>query len=215
MHALERVLWADSIPPEVLQFEQALPGYRAAAFPTNRTEAADFQQKLVGRLIDDVSALRSQLQSVELDTAFAFRGLIDLSLEQAEKVDRAATGQEESRYAQATLRDLRANHEGCRTAYELFRPWLATRPDGASLDGAVLAAFERLNRAYAAIPGDAIPRSPRTWSSLDPQKNDTSSDFGKLFLAVADETDARRAGSLHASLLAAAKSLGMPEPVTR
>jgi iron uptake system component EfeO len=215
MHAIERVLWSDAIPPEVMQFEQALPGYRAAAFPRSRGEAEQFTQALVAKLVSDVSTLRAQFASVELDTAFAFRGLIDLSLEQAEKVDRAATGQEESRYAQATMRDLRANQQGCRDAYELFRPWLASRPGGAERDTAVLAGFERLNSAYAAIAGDAIPRPPRTWSSLDPKRNDTSSDFGKLFLAVAAETDARREGSLHASLLAAAKSLGMPDPVMR
>jgi iron uptake system component EfeO len=215
MHAIERVLWADSIPPEVVQFEQALPGYRAAAFPSSRADAARFKHELVARLIRDVNELRAQFTAVELDTAFAFRGLIDLSTEQAEKVDRAATGQEESRYAQATMRDLRANQRGCRDTYELFRPWLAAQPDGASHDAAVLAAFERLDHAYAAIAGDAIPRPPRTWSSLDPKLNDTHTDFGKLFLVVASETDASRPGSLHASLLAAAKSLGMPDPVTR
>lgn len=215
MHAIERILWSDAIPLEVLQFEQVLPGYRAAAFPRTRSEAEDFRRKLVAKLISDVSTLRAQFESVELDTAFAFRGLIDLATEQSEKVDKAATGQEESRYAQATMRDLRANQQGCRDAYELFRPWLLTTPDGPAHDAAVLAAFSRLEAVYAGVPGDAIPRPPRTWSSLDPTLNDVSSEFGKLFVAVASETDARREGSLHHSLLAAARSLGMPEPVTR
>jgi iron uptake system component EfeO len=215
MHAIERVLWSDAIPPEVVRFEQVLPGYRAAAFPRSKDEASAFRQQLVARLVTDIGALRAQLASVELDLAFAFRGLIDLATEQAEKVDRAATGQEESRYAQATMRDLRANHRGCRDAYELFRPWLMTKPDGAARDAAVLGAFERLQSVYSAVPGDAIPRPPRTWSSLDPEPNDVTTEFGKLFVAVRDETDARREGSLHHGLLAAARTLGMPEPVTR
>ncbi|MET0412366.1 MAG: hypothetical protein ABW217_13780, partial [Polyangiaceae bacterium] len=61
----------------------------------------------------------------------------------------------------------------------------------------------------------AIPRPPRSWSSLDPKLNDVSSEFGRLFMAVRSETDAHREGSLHHSLLAAARSLGMPDPVTR
>jgi iron uptake system component EfeO len=215
MHAIERVLWADAIPAEVVRFERVLPGYRAAAFPGNEVEARAFREQLVAQLISDIGTLRTQLASVELDLAFAFRGLIDLASEQAEKVDRAATGQEESRYAQATMRDLRANHRGCRDAYELFRPWLLARPDGSARDAAVLAAFTRLESAYAAVSGDAIPRPPRTWSSLDPELNDVTSDFGKLFVAVRSETDARLEGSLHHSLLAAARSLGMPDPVTR
>ncbi|HEX6273749.1 MAG TPA: imelysin family protein, partial [Polyangiaceae bacterium] len=113
MHAVERVLWADAMPPEVAKFERGIPGYRAARFPENATDALDFKQKLAGRLVLDVEKLEREFSPLALDIAFAFRGLVDLAAEQVEKVDRAATGQEESRYAQATLRDLRANREGC------------------------------------------------------------------------------------------------------
>src|SRR6188768_82268 len=113
MHAIERVLWADSVPRETLAFESRLPGYRAAAFPATEAEARSFKDQLAAKLVTDIEQLERQLSPVELDVAFAFRGLIDLTNEQLEKVDRAATGREESRYAQATLRDLRANLQGC------------------------------------------------------------------------------------------------------
>jgi iron uptake system component EfeO len=33
VHAIERILWADSIPAATVEFEKGLPGYRPAAFP--------------------------------------------------------------------------------------------------------------------------------------------------------------------------------------
>jgi iron uptake system component EfeO len=215
MHAIERILWADSIPDIVVTFERGIPGYKPAAQPANAEEAKDFKHKLVVHLATDIETLKRQFSTVELDIAFAFRGLIDLAVEQAEKVDLAATGQEESRYAQTTMRDLRANYQGCLDAYALFKPWLANRPDGVAIDAKVSAAFERLRVAYAAVPGDAIPRPPTTWSSLEPSAADAESSFGKLFLAVSAETDDAKPGSLHHSLIRVADALGLPKRVTQ
>ena len=215
MHAIERILWADAIPAEVQRFEQALPGYRPAAFPGTDEQARAFKQGLAQRLVEDIRGLRRQFEPLTLDIAFAFRGLIDLAVEQAEKVTLAATGREESRYAQTTMRDLRANYQGCRDAYEVFRPWLWSRDGGNAADAAVLAAFERLQVVYGAVRGDAIPRPPKTWSSLSPSPADRETPFGQLFLAVATECDAEHDGSLHHSLLRAAEALSLPEQVTR
>ncbi|HEX6278045.1 MAG TPA: imelysin family protein, partial [Polyangiaceae bacterium] len=215
MHAVERVLWADVMPPEVATFERGIPGYRAARFPENAVEALDFKQKLAGRLVLDVEKLEREFSPLALDVAFAFRGLVDLAAEQVEKVDRAATGQEESRYAQATLRDLRANREGCLLAYRLFRPWLLKRPRGGEIDRQVLAAFARLERAYAAVPGDALPRPPRTWSSVQTTAEDVATPFGELFVVVKRESDEKVPGSLRASLGAVAEALALPEVATR
>ncbi|HEX2672942.1 MAG TPA: imelysin family protein, partial [Polyangiaceae bacterium] len=151
VHAIERVLWADSVPRETVAFESHLPGYRAAAFPATEAEARRFKDQLAAKLVTDIEQLERQLDPVELDIAFAFRGLIDLTNEQIEKVDRAATGREESRYAQATLRDLRANREGCLAAYRIFQPWLLARGKS-ELDRQVLAGFARLAQAYDATP---------------------------------------------------------------
>jgi iron uptake system component EfeO len=214
VHAIERILWADSIPPETVAFEQGIPGYRPSAFPATEAQARDFKQKLAGKLVSDLQQLEQDLAPLELDIAFAFRGLIDLTNEQLEKVDRAATGREESRYAQTTLRDLRANRDGCLAAYELFRPWL-TAHGRTQLDQPVLAGFEHLRTSYAALPGEAIPRPPPSWSSLEPKPEHLSTPFGKLFVAVSHETDDKHPDSLSTSLMNVADALGLPKAVLR
>ncbi len=214
VHAIERVLWADSVPAETVAFESRLPGYRAAAFPATEAEARDFKDKLAAKLVTDIEQLEHQLAPVDLDIAFAFRGLIDLTNEQIEKVDRAATGREESRYAQATLRDLRANREGCLAAYRIFQPWLLARGQK-DLDVEVISGFARLEQAYDAIPGDAVPRPPEAWSSLTPKPEQLSTRFGHLFSVVRRETDDKQSGSLSSSLMSVADALGLPKAVLR
>lgn len=214
MHALERVLWADSHPPEVVAFEQALPGYRQAAFPATEAEALAFKNELALGLVKEIEKLEGQFEPLTLDIAFAFRGLIDLAVEQVEKVDLAASGREESRYAQLTMRDLRANREGCQLAYDIFRPWLLAR-DGKAEDDAVQAAFDRLTTAYAAVDGDSIPKPPIGWSSLQPTEEHLKTPFGRLFQVVKEEADEGVSGSLHASLLTVADRLELPKAVFR
>lgn len=214
-HALERILWADAVPPEVLNFEKGIPGHRPAAFPANAAEAKAFKTELAARFTEDIQKLRTEFEPLTLDLAFAFRGLVDLAAEQVEKVDRAATGQEESRYAQSTMRDLRANREGCLRAYEIFQPWLLARARGAEVDRAVLAAFSRLDQAYSRVSGDAIPRPPRTWSSVQTTPEDLATPFGVLFTLVKRESDEKVPGSLRQSLGAVAETLGLPPVVTR
>ncbi len=214
VHAIERVLWADAVPQETVDFESRLPGYRIAAFPGTEAEARSFKEKLAAKLVTDIEQLEQQLAPVVLDIAFAFRGLIDLTNEQIEKVDRAATGREESRYAQTTLRDLRANRDGCLAAYRIFQPWLLARGHK-DLDAQVLAGFERLAQAYDAVPGAAIPRPPEAWSSLAPKPEHLSTRFGKLFSVVRHETDDKQPGSLSSSLMSVADALGLPKAVLR
>ncbi len=215
MHGIERVLWADAVAPEVLTFEKGLPGYRPPAFPSTEEEAARFKNELSKRLLDDIRQLQEQFEPLSLDIAFAFRGLIDLAVEQVEKVDRAASGQEESRYAQSTMRDLRANHQGCAAAYAVFRPWVVEQPTGAKIDEQVQAAFARLADAYAEVDGDAIPSPPAKWSSLSPKPEHLETPFGKLYAVVLREADPKAEGSLHASLIAVAELLELPAPVTK
>jgi iron uptake system component EfeO len=212
VHAIERILWSDSIPTETVEFEKGVPGYRPAAFPTTEAEAHDFKEKLAVKLVRDIERLEHDLGPVELDIAFAFRGLIDLTNEQLEKVDRAATGREESRYAQTTLRDLRANRDGCRAAYDIFRPWLLQRGQR-ELDQQVLGAFARLKATYDAVPGLAIPRPPQGWSSLQPKPEHVGTPFGSLFMVVSRETDDKQQGSLSHGLMAVADALALPKAV--
>jgi iron uptake system component EfeO len=211
MHGIERVLYADKVPEAVVHFEANIPGYRPAAFPKTEADARSFKDKLAARLVRDVRDLRDQFRPLDPDIAFAFRGVIDLVKEQVEKVDKTASGEEESRYAQMTLRDLRSNREGNQAVYEVFRPWVLDQPDGAAHDQRVTAAFNRLETAYAAPGGDAMPPPPPTWSSIQPTAEDLATPFGRLFHAVKDESDETVAGSLHAELLAIATLLGLPE----
>jgi iron uptake system component EfeO len=214
-HALERILWADIAPAEVVTFEKGLPGYRPARFPATDAEAKAFKQELANRFVSDIQKLDAEFKPLALDLAFAFRGLIDLAAEQVEKVDKAATGEEESRYAQSTMRDLRANREGCLAAYKIFQAWLLSRPGGKDVDKAVLAAFSRLEKAYAGVSGDAIPHPPKTWSSVQTTPEDLKTPFGTLFTVVKRESDDKVPGSLRASLVAVAETLGLPEVVLR
>ncbi|MES1205579.1 MAG: imelysin family protein [Pseudomonadota bacterium] len=215
MHAIERILWADAIPPEVARFERALPGYRSPAFPADAAQARAFKNDLVGRLVDDIRTLGAQLAPLELDVAFAFRGLFDLAVEQKEKVVKAATGEEESRYAQATMRDLRANLNGCREVYEIFRPWVLGTRGGDAVDASVTAAFGRVEVAYGAVPGDAFPQPPATWSALQPSVGDRATAFGRLYTTVERETDTDVPGSLVAALATVAAHLELPAALLR
>ena len=83
------------------------------------------------------------------------------------------------------------------------------------MDRAVIAAFGRLDKAYSAIPGDAIPRPPKTWSSVQTTPSDLATPFGRLFTLVKRESDEKVQGSLRASLGAVAETLGLPEVATK
>lgn len=215
MHAIERILWVDSTPATVVEFERNLPGYRPARMPENAEEARRFRDELVGRLISDIERLRREFTPLSLDVAFAFQGTIDLAMEQVEKVDKASTGQEESRYAQSTMRDLRNNYQGCLDAYLVFQPWLRQTEDGRKEDARVLAAFERLRKAYEAVVGAAIPEPPARWSSLAPHPEALETPFGTLFRSVKSEADPEREDSLVAGLYRTARVLELREVIVK
>lgn len=211
VHAIERILWADQIPERVKTFEAGLAGYEAAAFPATMQEADDFKNKLCARLVADVKTMRDQFGgSVVLDPSAAFRGVIGSMGEQLEKADLAATGEEESRYAQFTLADMRTNVSAGKTTFQSFEPWLKSKKAEAEIT-AIDAAFARLDAAYAALSGDALPAVPATWSSLNPSEADLQTPFGKLWAVLHAEADPKTPGSLVAAMGAAAATLGIPE----
>ncbi|MEW5743001.1 MAG: EfeM/EfeO family lipoprotein [Myxococcota bacterium] len=211
VHAIERILWADAIPAEVVTFEQGLGSkYVPAAFPATTQEAQDFKTKLCARLVKDTKTMRDDFAPLALDTPAAFRGVIGSMEEQLEKTSFAATGEEESRYAQHTLADMRANLEGAVNTYEAFAPWLLSLGK-TDLDKRIRAGFARVKAGYDAVPGEALPRPPSTWSSLSPSAADRLTPFGKLYTLVEDETNPARDGSLVKDLSAAADALGIPQ----
>ncbi|HEY0713080.1 MAG TPA: imelysin family protein [Polyangia bacterium] len=211
MHAIERILFLSETPARVRAFELGLRGQHPARQPSTAAEATRFKQLLAGRMVADIEQLAAEFQPLELDLGFAFRGLIDLVNEQVEKVDKTASGEEESRYAQWTLADLRANQQGVAEVYALFRPWLLSRRGGDAQDAAISAGLARLKAALDEHVGHAMPQPPARWSSVRPTPEALGTPFGRLFATVKAECDPAHEASLHAALLRAAVTLGLGE----
>jgi iron uptake system component EfeO len=216
MHAIERVIFADRIPPRVITFERSLPGYAPAAFPATAEQAAAFQSQLCERLIEDIEMLEQQWTPTNIHVAIAYQGLVLLVQEQREKVRKAASNEEESRYSQRTMADLRDNLAGAKAVYALFRPWILSRSsaddparDGATIDAKIEAGFRALSAAYDRVSGAAIPEPPPTWSAESPSAADLQSPFGLLYTAVNEAVDPTIADSMVAQMNAAAAMLGL------
>lgn len=208
MHAVERILYSDGIPAEVTAFESKLPGYVAAAYPATEAEAASFKTKLCAQLVADITTLQDQWKPAKLDIGAAFQGLISLMNEQHEKVNKASTGQEESRYSRMTLADIHSNLDGTEKIYALFQPWILSK-EGTAADKGITDGFAALHVAYDANPGDTIPSPPATWSAT-PTEADLATPFGKLFQAVSFAVDPARDGSVVFEMNEAAGVMGLP-----
>jgi iron uptake system component EfeO len=205
IHAVERILWSDSVPAAVLAFEEPLTGYIAPAFPQNQQEAEDFKTALLGRLVSDCSAMATEFDGLALATETAYRGVLGSMEEQVEKVRLAGSGEDESRYSQHTLADMRFNLEGGRAIFARFEPMFAEK-DGAALRASIDARFAAVQENLDAIDGDAIPAVP---SGFDPENPGTSA-YGKLFSFLAVETDPEDPQSFVSLFGEGATLLGIP-----
>jgi len=210
MHAVERILWAPEIPQAVIDFESALPGYQAAAFPATEDEAKSFKDKLVARIVSDATTLRDQWTPQKIDVGGAFQGLVSLMNEQREKVNKASTNEEESRYSQRTMADIRDNLAGTRKIFTLFQPWLQAKEAGDHIDQEISDGFDKLDTLYSAVDGDAIPAPPATWSAESPSASDLKSPFGKLYAGVSAAVDPTSDGAIVFDMNEAASLLGFP-----
>ncbi|HVZ75280.1 MAG TPA: imelysin family protein [Polyangia bacterium] len=216
MHAIERILYVDTTPANVVQFEMTLPGYKAAAFPATEQEASDFKNKLCARLVTNTKQLLDGwTTAAKLDVSGAFDGLISLVNEQQEKINNASLNVEESRYSQRTLADLRDNLAGTTTIYGLFRDWLETKPAsggtaaGTDIDASITAGLSGLGADYDAIQGDALPKPPATWSAEAPTTADLATPFGQLYSQVHAAVDPSKADSIVSQMNDGAKLLGI------
>ncbi len=210
-HAIERILWSGSIPAEVTKFEESLGAkYQLARFPKDETESRDFKEKLCARFARETAKMRDEFKPFALDAASAFRGVIGSVNEQREKTSLAATGQEESRYSQFTLSDMRANLEGGIATFSAFKPWILDNK-GTEPAQKIEAGFERLKKAYAEVSGDALPRPPSTWSEAKPSDTDRQTPFGKLFTVVETESNPDVDGTLVFEMNEAADLLKIPQ----
>ena len=219
LHAAERILWADAIPARIAEFESALPGYKAARLPANEQEAAAFKHALCAKIVADAALLRAQWKPTRIDLPGSFQGLISLMNEQLEKVNKAASNEEESRYSQRTMADIRDNLAGTVPIYELFAPWLITKTnakdaakDGAKTHRKIRQGFDTLAKVYATVNGDAIPEPPETWSAEEPSEQDLRTKFGTLYRSVQEAVDPTEAGSIVDEMNNAADILGFPKP---
>jgi iron uptake system component EfeO len=211
MHAIERILYAHDIRAEVITFESPLPGYVAADYPASADQAVAFKTQLAQKLVDDAISLHDQWQPAAIDIGAAFQGLVGLMNEQKEKVNLAATGEEESRYASLTLFDLRNNLDGTSKAYVLFQPWIRARAGGGDIDMKIQAGFSELGQLYDELPGAALPPVPDGWSSDQPAPADLDTAFGNLWQTVHHDVDPTRSGSVVFEMNQVATMLGFPE----
>jgi iron uptake system component EfeO len=218
MHAIERILYVDTTPAGVVTFETSLPGYKAAAWPATAQEATAFKDQLCAQLVTDTKGLLDDWTSAHthIDVSGAFQGLIGLVNEQQEKVNKAATNEEESRYSQNTMADLRANLDGTTAIYGLFRDWLKTKPamgmtpSGVDVDAAIMAGLTELDTLYGTVEGDAIPSPPATWSAEMPSAMDLQTPFGQLYTKIHEAVDLTKTGSLVNDMNDGAMLLGIP-----
>lgn len=214
MHALERILWSDAIPPAVQRFERPLRGYTEPRTPATADEAGAFRDGLCMRLVRDVRAMESALAPVALDPATAWRGIVGSIEEQAEKVRLGSTGEDESRYAAHTLADMRANLEGGRAVLAAFGPMLEAHPDAAARRAELDARLAVLERAYAEAGEDALPPVPEGFDPDAPSEAHLATPYGRLHALLSDTTDPRVPGSLAALLRATGEAMGIP-PLSR
>lgn len=210
-HAIERIVFSDTTPARIIDFEKALGAkYVAARLPSTEQEARDFKLKLCARWARETKQMAADFKPLALDPAAAYRGVLGSMKEQVEKVQKAATGEEESRYSQFTLADMRSNLEGARTTWVAFRAWAQSK-SAAVEDTRIQAAFFALDAEYAKHAGEAIPTVPATWSSVSPSMADLATPFGQLFTAVKSAADEKKTGSLAAEMTVAGDKMGIPQ----
>jgi iron uptake system component EfeO len=207
LHAIERILWAEAPRPEVVAFERGLTGYRPAAVPRTSQEASAFKDGLCARLVTDVTMMRELARPLGLDTAAAYSAVIRAVTEPIEALSQAGTGEEESRYANQSLADLRAGLEAGLATQRAFAPWLATMPGGSALDDRITAGFQRLSDAMG--PGTQLPPVPVTWTAAHPSPEDLATPFGQLFTLFAKESDPKDPTSVISAAAQAAGVLGV------
>jgi iron uptake system component EfeO len=208
MHAIERILWAQSHPERVVKFESTLPGYKAAAFPATHDEADAFKNKLCARLSRETRSMRDQFVTVALEPGTAFRGMIGSMREQSEKTTKAASGEDESRYAQRTLDDMRENLAGARAVFEAFRPWIDSS-SSATTSRDIVAEFKQVSDAYSAVDGPALPEVPAKFNPDKPTEAELQTPYGQLWKLLNEKTDPEDKDSLISKMGAAADRMGI------
>jgi len=219
MHGIERILYAPEIRNEVTLVERRLKGYKPAAYPASDDEAIEFKTQLVELLIDNAKTLRKQWRPDAVDIGTAYVGLVGLMREQNDKLNLAATGEEESRYANITMFDLRQNLGGTQKVYDLFGDWIRSKAAGPQSDSAVRHKFGELETIYyspsSPASSDALPSAPSDWSPDHPTPANLATPFGTLWQGVHDSVDPSSNGSVVYEMNRIADLLDFPAFVPR
>ena len=218
-HAIERFLYFPN-PPAVVAVEANYVGYKVAALPAVDQEALDAKNLLCKKFNADATTLATNIQnSTTFDIATAFQGLVSLMNEQQEKVKKAASAEEESRYSQNTMADLRDNLSSTEQAWAIFRPWVqqftTVDPDsglsvtGVQIDLAISSKFADLDNTYKAVSGNGFAAVPSTWTN-PPSATDQATPFGQLYEGVLAAVDPNSPTSIVYTMNQAAQLLGFP-----
>ncbi len=212
LHAAERILYISTTPDAVTTYEEALGYCPPQAYPLTDAQALEFKNDLLGKIITDAQTLQKGWTASNIDVGGAFQGLVGLMNEQHEKTSLAGLHEEESRYSQHTMTDLRDNLDGTQTIYRLFQPWITSVSGGPAIDANITAGFGTLTALYATpdYAGDAFPQPPADWSETDPTTTDLATKFGTLYQAVVAATDPTVASSVVSQMNDAATLLGLP-----
>ncbi len=213
LHAVERIVFVDVTPAAVVTYEAGLGYAPAASFPTTQAQADEFKNELCAKIVTDAQALLAGWIPTNIDIGSAFQGLVSLMNEQKEKVTKAGLHQEESRYSQRTMDDLRQNLIGTANIYVLFQPWVRSKSGGDAVDAQIETGFQTLSALYdsSQYAGDAFPAPPADWSDLNPSAADQATLFGQLYEAVYTAVDPNAGGSVVSEMNAAASSCGLPQ----
>jgi iron uptake system component EfeO len=184
LQAIERILWVGQIPQRVIDDESVQIGYLVAALPRTPDEALEFKTKLVQKLIDDITTLRSRWVGVSLDAPSAMVALSGMAAVAGVRMGQAAELSESSRYAQVGLDDLRNALDGMKNMVEAFRPWILAHTGGDQADMRITASLSAAAKLYAGFSGDALPVPPDSWHSDSPSNTDLATPFGRLWTGV-------------------------------
>ena len=131
-------------------------------------------------------------------------------------MNKASTGEEESRYSQRTLADIRDNLAGTTTVYDFFQPWLSTKANGRGHRREDRRRFCYLDAdPLRDVPGRHDSRAADDVEFASPDGDlymkISSTPFGQLYTGVRTAADPNTAGSIVFEMNAAAVALGFPE----
>src|SRR5262249_54644602 len=128
--------------------------------------------------------------------------------------DLSVNGEEESRYANITMFDLRCNLGGTQTVYNLFREWIKSKSAGGFSDASLLLKFGQLGTLYQDTSGtdnrDALPAAPPPWKLEGPTVANLATPFGKLWKHVTDQADPNSGDSVVFEMNRIGDLLGFP-----